>query len=194
MLLEAKELKKTFHHPKKVQLIKGVNLTVAPGETVAIIGRSGQGKSTLLQMLGTLEKPCSGDLIICGQKVSFFNKNVLRSKCIGFVFQSFHLLDDHTALENILMPARIARKNTHKGSPAYLYGYELLRKSAWGTGLILAPNSFPAARSSGLLLRVPCATIPKSFLRMSHRATSMSRPPRGFINFSSNLPRATKKR
>jgi lipoprotein-releasing system ATP-binding protein len=132
MLLEAKEIRKTFYHPKKVQLIKGVNLAVSEGETVAIIGRSGQGKSTLLQILGTLEKPCAGQLTICNQKVSLFNKNLLRSKFIGFVFQSFHLLEDHTALENILMPARIARKNTHRGSPAYLYGYELLEKVGMG--------------------------------------------------------------
>ena len=61
-----------------------------------------------------------------------FNKNALRNQKIGFVFQSFHLLDDHTALENILMPACIARKNTNKGSPAYVYGYELLEKVGMG--------------------------------------------------------------
>ncbi len=132
MKLVAKKIRKAFYHPNKVNLIKGIDLSVSEGETVAIIGRSGQGKSTLLQILGTLEQACSGELYICGQKVSFFNKNSLRNKNIGFVFQSFHLLDDHTALENILMPARIARKSTNKGSPAYLYGYELLERVGMG--------------------------------------------------------------
>lgn len=132
MLLKATDLKKAFYHPKKVDLIKGVNLTVSEGETVAIVGRSGQGKSTLLQMLGTLEQLCSGQLSICNQRVTFFNKNTLRNQKVGFVFQSFHLLDDHTALENVLMPARIARKSTHKGSQAFLYAYELLEKVGLG--------------------------------------------------------------
>src|SRR6187401_1584797 len=106
ILLSAKGLKKTFHNPDPIEILKGIDLEVARGETVAILGRSGQGKSTLLQILGTLENPSSGSLVLAGQTVTTFNKSPIRNRHIAFVFQSFHLLEDYTALENIVMPAR----------------------------------------------------------------------------------------
>lgn len=126
IVLKALDISKSFYHPIKFNILKRVNLTVCQGETVAIMGRSGEGKSTLLQILGTFEKPCGGSLEISDQKVSFFNKSYLRNQRLAFVFQNFHLLEDYTALENILMPARIARKRIAKGSPAYTRGMELL--------------------------------------------------------------------
>lgn len=125
-MLEAKNLKKRFKSPLKVTILDGVDLEVKPGESVAIVGKSGQGKSTLLQILGTLESSDSGSLSIGGEKVTFWNKPHIRNKNIGFVFQSFHLLDDLTAIENVLMPAQIAREPTQKGSAAYFRGLELL--------------------------------------------------------------------
>lgn len=98
------------------------------GETVAIMGRSGQGKSTLLQILGTLEKPCSGELTIAGQTISRFNCGKIRNQHIAFIFQSFHLLEDYTALENILMPARIARRSISVNSDAYKHALDLLER------------------------------------------------------------------
>lgn len=127
-LLEARSLCKTFLQPQRIEILKGIDLVVEKGESVAIIGRSGEGKSTLLQILGTLEEPCSGSLKIAGQEISASNKNNLRNRHIGFVFQSFHLLEDYTALENVLMPARIARHSTHKGSEASQRGLYLLEK------------------------------------------------------------------
>lgn len=125
-ILIARDIHKAFYYPKKVSLLKGVDLTVCQGETVAIMGRSGEGKSTLLQILGTLEPVCKGKLEIVNRDVSQFNKSQIRNRHLAFVFQSFHLLEDYTALENVLMPARIARKNTSKGSAAYNRGLELL--------------------------------------------------------------------
>lgn len=125
-ILEAVEIRKSFYSPKKVSILGGVNLTVFEGETIAIMGRSGEGKSTLLHILGTLEKPCSGHMEIAGQKVNAFNRNLIRNKHIAFVFQSFHLLEDYTALENILMPACIARQSTGQGTKAWKHGMELL--------------------------------------------------------------------
>lgn len=90
------------------------------------MGRSGEGKSTLLQVLGTLETACQGQLEIDGQLVSHFNKSRIRNRKLAFVFQSFHLLEDYSSLENVLMPARIARRNTAKGSDAYHRGCALL--------------------------------------------------------------------
>lgn len=125
-VLKASQIKKAFYNPQKIAILNGIDLTVSRGDTVAIMGRSGQGKSTLLQVLGTLESPCEGSLEIAGQAVNFFSKNCLRNAHIAFVFQSFHLLEDYTALENALMPAKIARRSVRAGSPAYVRAIELL--------------------------------------------------------------------
>ena len=127
-LLSAKGLWKSYRYPKLINLLNGVSFNVAAGETVAIEGRSGEGKSTLLQILGTLENFCKGSLCICGNEVGHSNKTMIRNSHIGFVFQSFHLLEDYTALENILMPARIARRSVQKGSEAEQRGWYLLEK------------------------------------------------------------------
>ncbi len=127
-LLEAKNICKAFHHPKVVEILKGISLQVFPGESVAIIGRSGEGKSTLLQILGTLEEPCQGSIFIEGQKVLASNRTRFRNKKMGFVFQFFHLLEDYSALENVLMPARIDRQPIGKGSIAHQRGMDLLEK------------------------------------------------------------------
>lgn len=127
-LLKAKNIKKAFYHPKPVLILDGIDLTIYSGESVAIVGRSGEGKSTLLQILGTLEDPCEGFLEIANQKVNDKNKTKIRNQSIGFVFQSFHLLEDYTALENVLMPARIARHNIGKGSTAEARAFFLLEK------------------------------------------------------------------
>jgi len=128
-ILEAKNLHKTFYSPNPVPILKGVDLTVSCGEALAIMGRSGEGKSTLLHILGTLERPCSGELKIAEQEVHFRNTSSIRNLHIGFVFQSFHLMEDYSVLDNILFPARIARKCINKNSTSYqraLYLLELV--------------------------------------------------------------------
>lgn len=126
-VLQAKKICKSFYSPKKFSLFKNIDLTVHEGETVAIQGRSGEGKSTLLQILGTLDTSCKGQLQILDTTVSFFNKNRIRNRHLGFIFQSFHLLEDYTSLENVLMPAKIARQSTHIGSQAHNRALELLK-------------------------------------------------------------------
>lgn len=118
-ILTARNIHKRFSKPIENYLLKGIDLTVKRGESIAIVGRSGQGKSTLLHILGTLETATSGDLLVDGEAVTFSNKSRIRNQQLAFIFQSFHLLDDFTVIDNILMPARIARKDTQKGSPAY---------------------------------------------------------------------------
>ncbi len=127
-VLRVRDLHKAFYQPAKVSLLRGIDLDVCRGETVAIMGRSGEGKSTLLQVLGTLEPPCRGSIAIANQPVSAFNRSLLRRRHMGFVFQSFHLLEDYTVLENVLMPARIARQKVSKGSVAYRRGCDLLER------------------------------------------------------------------
>jgi len=127
-VLEAHSIRKSFKDPIQVDILQGIDLTVHRGETVAIMGRSGQGKSTLLHVLGTLEPSNSGRLTIADQTVSTFNRSHIRNRHIAFVFQSFHLLEDYTALENILMPARIARRDTRPGSEAHRSALQLLER------------------------------------------------------------------
>jgi lipoprotein-releasing system ATP-binding protein len=127
-ILKAKGIEKSFYNPQKIQILKGIDLEVGCGETVAITGRSGQGKSTLLQVLGTLESPCRGSLEIAQMEVKASTKSTIRTKHIAFIFQSFHLLEDYTALENVLMPAKIARQSTSVGSNAYNRAVALLEQ------------------------------------------------------------------
>lgn len=126
LLLKATNIHKSYHHPLEVNLLKGINLEVKGGESAAIVGRSGEGKSTLLQILGTLEDSCSGSLTIANQLVGSANKSHIRNQLIGFVFQSFHLLEDYSALENVLMPAKIARQKV--GKQVLEHGYHLLEQ------------------------------------------------------------------
>ncbi|MCQ2383620.1 MAG: ABC transporter ATP-binding protein [Paludibacteraceae bacterium] len=96
-----------------LEVLKGVNLHVAPGEIVSIMGKSGAGKTTLLQLIGTLDKPNSGRIVIDGTDVSALNDRRLsqfRNQHIGFVFQFHQLLPEFTAIENVMMPALIAGK------------------------------------------------------------------------------------
>lgn len=123
-ILRAKDLAKSFQSPQKIDLFKEISLELHAGETLAIMGPSGVGKSTLLHILGTLEKPSSGTLLIAGHEPS----SETRKKHVGFIFQSFHLLEDFTALQNILMPAQIARESTGPKSAAYFRALSLLKR------------------------------------------------------------------
>lgn len=125
-VLKAKQITKRFLTPVSIEILKGIDLEIRRGESVAIVGKSGEGKSTLLHVLGTLEKPSSGTLEICGQNIAESPLFLLRNRHIGFVFQSYHLLDDHTVLDNVLMPAKIARQSIHRGSKAYRRALNLL--------------------------------------------------------------------
>ncbi|MBN4067042.1 ABC transporter ATP-binding protein, partial [Simkania negevensis] len=118
-ILETKNIAKTFRRPTLTPLFDRVSITVEKGETVAIMGPSGSGKTTLLHILGTLENPSEGEVLINGQRVTPRNAAQIRRENIGFVFQSFHLIEHDTAIENVLMPARIARAATRPGTPAY---------------------------------------------------------------------------
>jgi lipoprotein-releasing system ATP-binding protein len=127
IVLEAQEITKTFFSPEPLQILKGVSLKARQGESLAIIGRSGSGKSSLLHILGTLDKPTSGKVLFPNIPASSSNEHIRRQE-IGFVFQSFHLLEDYTLLENVTMPLRVARKTPTKHAESLLDQVGLLDK------------------------------------------------------------------
>jgi lipoprotein-releasing system ATP-binding protein len=134
-ILKAEHLKKTFLRPKRLELFTNISLSIEPGESIAICGRSGDGKTTLLHVFGTLEEPDVGELYISGIKATKQNAHLLRLNHIGFVFQAFNLLEDFTALDNTLMPSRIKRDPVHKGSASYARAAELLHEVGLGDHL-----------------------------------------------------------
>ncbi len=96
---------------RPLEILAGVDLDVAPGEFIAIVGASGAGKSTLLQLLGALDRPTSGSIQLDGVDFATADAATLervRNRRIGFVFQFHHLLRDFTAVENVMLPQRIA--------------------------------------------------------------------------------------
>jgi lipoprotein-releasing system ATP-binding protein len=112
-VLEAIDLTKTFvgGDGGLITVLDGVNLQVARGEMVAVVGASGAGKSTLLHLVGALDRPTRGTVVIDGERVDGLaddELSALRNRRVGFVFQFHHLLREFTALENVMMPLRIA--------------------------------------------------------------------------------------
>ena len=115
-MISAEQIKKSFG---EVNVLKGVDLTIEKGEIVSVVGASGAGKTTLLQILGTLDRPDTGSIVYDGTDVSLLNEKDLstfRNLNIGFVFQFHHLLPEFTALENVCIPAYIAKKSKQEAT------------------------------------------------------------------------------
>ncbi len=109
-LIQAIGLAKSYGDGHRIEVLNDLNLSVAAGETVAIVGQSGVGKSTLLHVLGTLDRPSGGTVLFGGVDLFGLSEReqaTLRNREIGFIFQFHHLLPDFMALENVMMPALI---------------------------------------------------------------------------------------
>jgi len=114
-LMRCENVHKTYRTgPATVRVLKGLELTVDEGSIVAVSGASGVGKSTLLHIMGTLDRPTEGRVILDGTDVTQLDRrrlNRVRNRHIGFVFQFYHLINEFTALENVMLPALV------QGSP-----------------------------------------------------------------------------
>jgi putative ABC transport system ATP-binding protein len=153
-LLSAKTLRKRYGRGDAlVRAVDGVDLDVETGETVAIMGPSGCGKSTLLHLLGGLDRPDSGEITLAGKRVDQLGERGLarlRRDAVGFVFQSFHLMDELTAVENVELPALLAGRSPRAARKRAL---ELLSR----TGLSDRAKFLPSALSGGQRQRVAVA-------------------------------------
>jgi lipoprotein-releasing system ATP-binding protein len=123
-LLVARELAKSYRSgPRRVEVLRGLDLEIEAGETVAVVGESGVGKSTLLHLLGGLDRPDSGRLTFGGLDLLAADtreRAAYRNGHVGFVFQMHHLLPELTAEENVEMPFRIGRRGIGDGEPRRL--------------------------------------------------------------------------
>jgi ABC-type lipoprotein export system ATPase subunit len=138
---------------KKVEVLLGVSLDVAAGEFVALRGASGAGKSTLLHLLGGLDRPDSGRIVLDGQQFDLLSSSALtrlRNRRVGLVFQAYHLLPELSALENVCLPARMARASA---SATQAKAIELLRR----VGLAERVEHRPYELSGGEQQRVAIA-------------------------------------
>ncbi len=187
---------KTYEHEgKRLDVLKGIDLTINRGEMVSVVGPSGAGKSTLLHLIGTLDMPTQGEVLLDGQdvkKLSSTKVAALRNRTIGFVFQFHHLLPEFSALENVMMPGMIhgaiprgqlvTRATTlleevglgHRLShrPGELSGGEQQRV-ALARALVLAPKVLLADEPTGNLDTENSAAVHRLFhdLNRSHGTT-----------------------
>jgi lipoprotein-releasing system ATP-binding protein len=126
-MLKAENIRKSYGD---LHVLKGVNMDVAQGEVISIVGASGAGKSTLLHILGTLDSADEGNLLIGGENVIVLNERQLarfRNNQIGFVFQFHHLLPEFTALENVSIPGLIRKEPAKKVNEKARHLLETLR-------------------------------------------------------------------
>jgi putative ABC transport system ATP-binding protein len=139
--------------PTEVHALRGVDLSVAPGELVAVMGPSGSGKSTLLTIAGSLEDPTKGEILVDGvalSRLSRHDRARLRRRAIGYVFQDFNLLAGLTAVENVALPLELDGVRTKVARQG---GMKVLEK----LGLVDEADRFPDELSGGERQRVAIA-------------------------------------
>ena len=154
-MLELSKITKIYQtQGETITALDGVDLSIASGEFVAIMGRSGSGKSTMLNILGCMDKPTSGTYLLAGNDVSAMDDDALskiRNDYIGFVFQGFHLLPRLTALQNVMVPLRFASAEKQQGGEER--AKDLLHQVGLGERLHHMPNEM----SGGQIQRVAIA-------------------------------------
>lgn len=151
-MMKVSNLRKSYGEGStKVEVLKGINLEIAKGETLALIGKSGSGKSTLLSLLAGLDQPDSGEIAVGDKKISHMKEKELthfRAEHMGIVFQQFHLVSTLTALENVLLPLELLKRPNAK---------ETAEKLLESVGLLHRAHHLPSQLSGGESQRVAIA-------------------------------------
>jgi lipoprotein-releasing system ATP-binding protein len=141
LVLEATGVMRSFRQgPIDLQVLQGVNLSVRPGERIAIIGASGSGKTTLLQILGGLDAPTAGTVRVAGSDIHSLAekpRGELRNRTLGFIYQFHHLLPEFSALENVAMPLLVRRTPRHEAEAT---ARAILERVGLGQRLVHRPH------------------------------------------------------
>jgi ABC-type lipoprotein export system ATPase subunit len=166
-LLELRDVRKTYHLGEvDLPVLKGVSLSIAKGELVALMGASGSGKSTLMNILGCLDHPSAGEYWLDGNEVSGAGSNErarLRNRLIGFVFQSFNLLARTTALENVVMPLNYAAEHLSEREMRERAA-ELLRKVGLGERMDHQPSQLSGGQQQRVAIARSLVNRPRLLL------------------------------
>ena len=164
-LLRARDLGKRFSEGRlSVEVLQEVNITIPARQSVAITGASGSGKSTLLHLLGGLDLPSRGEVLINNQNISRLNeveRGALRNQYLGFVYQFHHLLPEFTALENVAMPLFIRRADKRR---ALAEAAELLDKVGLAKRLAHKPGELSGGERQRAAIARALVTRPKCVL------------------------------
>ena len=145
-------LKSYFLNEKRIDVLRGVSVTIEQGALVSLIGASGSGKSTFLHVVGTLDAPAAGKMIFKGKSVFDMNDAEVaefRNRSIGFVFQSHYLLPEFTAVENVAMPALILREDR---KASFARARELLERVGLGHRADHRPGELSGGESQRVAL------------------------------------------
>ncbi|CAM4147324.1 lipoprotein-releasing ABC transporter ATP-binding protein LolD [Psychrobacter arenosus] len=165
-ILVAKNISKTYDEGKiRTQVLTGLDLTVNPGERIAIVGTSGSGKSTLLHILGGLDTPTEGEVWLHGKCLNTMNetqRGEMRNEHLGFVYQFHHLLAEFTAVENVAMPLLMRPKVTT--TDARQQAMELLEKVGLGHRLDHRPGELSGGERQRVAIARALVTKPSVIL------------------------------
>jgi len=152
IVLSARDLGKQVSSPEgALTILEGINLEIAAGEAIALVGPSGAGKTTLLALLAGLDHPSSGGVHLCGEDLELLDEDGrarVRGQHVGFVFQSFHLVPSLTALENVMLPLELAAEENAAARA---------RETLDSVGLATRTGHYPRQLSGGEKQRVAIA-------------------------------------
>jgi lipoprotein-releasing system ATP-binding protein len=164
-VLEAHDVHKSFRQgPVTLEVLRGITVSVAPAERLAIVGASGSGKTTLLQILGGLDAPTAGRVCVDSRNIHELNereRGMLRNHALGFVYQFHHLLPEFSALENVAMPLLVRRM---KVADAKRQAREILERVGLGARLDHRPHQLSGGERQRAAVARALVTQPKLVL------------------------------